>query len=97
MLLWLLIIGIKRCRIDIGKSKPKEKKDVNLRNNNVVTTDLVQMIEAGDTKSISVKKDIKYSTPLVEDLIPEDELYFNHNTHIHNQAEILITEELISR
>lgn len=56
---------------------------------------MVAKIKVGETKSLSVKEDKKYSTPSVEDLIPEDELIINpiHNTNL--DADFVVTDEVI--
>lgn len=94
-ILWVLTIAVYKCKIDIGKQKPKEQVENNKSKNNKTTTDLVQTISAGETKSIAVKKNIKYSTPPTEDLIPEDELIINPIAMMSNDVDFEITEELI--
>lgn len=72
LVLWIVVTVCLRCRVDLGKQKPKQIVEKSL--NKETTTDIVQAIGLGETKSIAIKKNAKYSTPAVEDLIKEDEL-----------------------
>ena len=66
-------MGLTRCKIKLGKSSNSDGKNKSFNSSGKTSSDFVSKISIGETKSFNVKKDRKFATPAVEDLIPEDE------------------------
>ena len=59
--IWVMSIVFSRCRLDLGKQRPRQTKTTsNSKKKQEITTDIVQTLNEGDTRSFNVIKNEDY-------------------------------------